>query len=120
MSKNLNDPGRPSEVTRSYRMAEPTPYVAVTRDVHPWMDEAACVGWHPTPGDKGVSDDERRMLEWVDLPARAAKRICGVCPVREACLERTLKLRWLPQFGVWGGLTPQELRERQQPLVDAA
>ena len=103
-SKNLNDPGRPSEVIRSYRMAEPVPYVDWTPDRESWMDEAACLG----------------ELDWVDLAVKLAKMICAQCPVREACLARRLGLRSLPQFGVWGGLTPQELRERQQPLVVTA
>jgi hypothetical protein len=46
--------------------------------------------------------------------ARAAKWICGRCPVREACLDYAIAGR-VP-FGVWGGLSTSE-RERLYPPV---
>jgi len=43
---------------------------------------------------------------------RAAKRVCGRCPVRELCLADALARR--EPFGVWGGLSE---RERQELLA---
>jgi len=37
-----------------------------------------------------------------------AKRVCGSCPVRSACLEWALEAR--QDHGVWGGLTEDERR----------
>lgn len=37
-----------------------------------------------------------------------AKRICGDCPVREACLEYALENG--ERFGIWGGLSERERR----------
>jgi WhiB family redox-sensing transcriptional regulator len=37
-----------------------------------------------------------------------AKRICAVCPVRQACLEYALETR--EGHGVWGGLNETERR----------
>jgi WhiB family redox-sensing transcriptional regulator len=41
--------------------------------------------------------------------ARDAKAICGVCPVREDCLEYAM--RWELLHGVWGGLSERERRQ---------
>jgi WhiB family redox-sensing transcriptional regulator len=68
-----------------------------------WRDSARCREvdpelWYPEIGES----------------PHAAKRICGVCPVREACLADALGRR--EPHGVWGGLTTNErhavLRER--------
>lgn len=37
-----------------------------------------------------------------------AKRVCAVCPVVDECLDDALSRN--EQFGVWGGLTPDERR----------
>ena len=37
---------------------------------------------------------------------RAAKAICSQCPVLERCAEFALTTR--EQYGVWGGMTPEE------------
>ncbi|KAB1145085.1 WhiB family transcriptional regulator [Streptomyces luteolifulvus] len=37
---------------------------------------------------------------------REAKRICGMCEMRSACLEYALKND--ERFGVWGGLSEKE------------
>ncbi|WP_189314961.1 WhiB family transcriptional regulator [Streptomyces brasiliensis] len=37
---------------------------------------------------------------------REAKRICGLCPIRSACLEFALDND--ERFGVWGGLSEKE------------
>ena len=46
-----------------------------------------------------------------------AKRICGMCPIRLACLEYALAHD--ERFGVWGGLSEKERlglrRDRRRP-----
>lgn len=38
----------------------------------------------------------------------AAKRVCKGCPVRLECLAYAVSTG--PDFGIWGGLNPEELR----------
>jgi len=68
------------------------------------------------------SDDDKSWQEWAlcaetDPEAffpekgestRAAKRICGDCPVKAHCLEFSLVNE--ERFGVWGGLSERERR----------
>jgi transcriptional regulator of acetoin/glycerol metabolism len=42
-----------------------------------------------------------------------AKEACGFCPVRAECAE----LGEDEEFGVWGGMTPEDRRSRQRFLV---
>ncbi len=42
---------------------------------------------------------------------RDARRICGMCPVRDECLEHALSDPEPEYFGMWGGATPQERQE---------
>ncbi|MFI8266495.1 MULTISPECIES: WhiB family transcriptional regulator [unclassified Streptomyces] len=69
-----------------------------------WQLRAACRNlgpgrfYHPA-GERGEERDDRD---------EAAKRVCAVCPVREACLDHALRTR--EPFGVWGGLTEEERR----------
>lgn len=62
-----------------------------------WRHRAACRGVDPDVFFP-VSDED----------AEDAKVICGVCPVREACLEYALVRR--ERDGVWGGATERERR----------
>jgi WhiB family redox-sensing transcriptional regulator len=62
-----------------------------------WRKHAACRCIDPDVFYP-VSDEE----------AAEAKTICGVCPVREACLEYALAHR--EREGVWGGTTERERR----------
>jgi WhiB family redox-sensing transcriptional regulator len=62
-----------------------------------WRDHAACSGIEPELFYP-ASDEE----------ADAAKEICGLCPVRTACLEHALAVR--ERDGVWGGATERERR----------
>ncbi len=62
-----------------------------------WRQAAACRGLDPDIFYP-VSDDE----------ADEAKAVCGVCPVRQACLEYALANR--ERDGVWGGATERERR----------
>lgn len=41
-----------------------------------------------------------------DEQERAAKRVCGSCPVRDACATEAILNN--EEWGVWGGLTPDE------------
>lgn len=64
-----------------------------------WRKRAACRGidveiFFPDPDD--------------DTEAEAAKAVCAVCPVRQACLEHALTHR--EREGVWGGATERERR----------
>jgi len=66
---------------------------------HTWHTQAACQGldaeiFYP------ATDDEADALQ--------AKAICGVCSVREACLEFALGVR--EKDGIWGGATERERR----------
>ncbi|MGL5934472.1 MAG: WhiB family transcriptional regulator, partial [Cetobacterium sp.] len=63
-----------------------------------WRAQAACLGLNP----------ELWFAERGDQPAREAKRICYDCPVREPCTEYAVTAR--EEHGIWGGLTPRELR----------
>jgi hypothetical protein len=44
-----------------------------------------------------------------------AKRLCGICPVRQECLQDALDHPWLT--GIWGGTTSRErtlIRKRRR------
>jgi WhiB family redox-sensing transcriptional regulator len=45
---------------------------------------------------------------WEDHGARykIARELCGICPVRQQCLQYALTQR--EEYGMWGGLTPKE------------
>lgn len=62
-----------------------------------WRQRAAC---------RGVDPDV--FYPVTDEDADEAKSICGVCPVRESCLEHALVNR--ERDGVWGGATERERR----------
>lgn len=52
------------------------------------------------------------------VQAEAARRVCGTCPVKTACLAWALTHE---QHGIWGGTTPgerQELRDDVRTLRD--
>lgn len=67
------------------------------------------------PGD-WLSEALCPQVDWVDFfpkkgaSAKPAKRICGMCAVRNECAEYALTS---PVFllGVWGGLTENERKE---------
>ncbi|WP_371543764.1 WhiB family transcriptional regulator [Streptomyces sp. NBC_00554] len=69
-----------------------------------WQDQALCAQtgaefFFPEPGSS----------------VREAKRICGMCAMRSACLEYALNND--ERFGVWGGLSEKErlsLRRAEQ------
>jgi WhiB family redox-sensing transcriptional regulator len=67
----------------------------LTADDAVWQERALCAQtgadfFFPEPGSS----------------LRDAKRICGMCEMRAACLDYAL--RHDERFGVWGGLSEQE------------
>jgi WhiB family redox-sensing transcriptional regulator len=62
-----------------------------------WRQHAACRGVEPDIFYP-ASEEE----------AEVAKAVCGVCPVRQPCLEYALSSR--ERDGVWGGATEKERR----------
>ncbi len=58
--------------------------------------------WYPATGPAGTSAKRQTT---------AALAVCGACPVRQECLELSLRNWTLGQHGVWGGTVPAE-RER--------
>ena len=60
-----------------------------------WQEQAACID-----SDLDFFEIKNRRL------ARAAKDICEGCPVKDECLEFALRNKI--EYGIWGGLTPQE------------
>ncbi len=64
----------------------------------PWVDGALCGQvdpelFHPLKGGSTVE----------------AKRICGMCEVRQDCLDYALKHR--ERSGIWGGLSERQRRD---------
>jgi WhiB family redox-sensing transcriptional regulator len=63
----------------------------------PWMEDAACRGLNPS-----LFFPERGQ------PTETAKGVCGECPVREDCLDYSIRTRQV--WGVWGGTSERERR----------
>ncbi|MGH8976807.1 MAG: WhiB family transcriptional regulator [Acidimicrobiia bacterium] len=63
-----------------------------------WRDRGRCKGADPAVFHPEDDDD----------PAVAAKQVCELCMVREACLEHAIVMR--ERLGVWGGYTAKERR----------
>lgn len=72
-----------------------------------WTRDAACTeaspeAMFPTEGDhEGIAE---------------AKRLCGTCLVREACLSDALDRG--EQFGIWGGKDPDERRSMKRAAAN--
>jgi WhiB family redox-sensing transcriptional regulator len=64
-----------------------------------WRKRAAC---------RGVDVEIFYPETDEDGEAEAAKAVCEVCPVRQACLEHALAHR--EREGIWGGATERERR----------
>ncbi|WP_270888740.1 WhiB family transcriptional regulator [Pedococcus sp. 5OH_020] len=67
-----------------------------------WQERGACRSTDPeqffaAEAERGRSRSSRE---------RAAKALCAVCPVLQACLDHAMAVR--EPYGVWGGTTPQE------------
>ena len=79
----------------------------IPNDDSMWMADGLCR--QPGAGDLWFPDMGAGMTTTV----RKAKETCGVCPVRERCLDWALA--YDEQFGIWGGvnMTQTKLRHRQ-------
>lgn len=71
-----------------------------------WQLQGLCRGNHatlffPPSTNERKEDRDRRELK--------AKAICGVCGVKDECLEFAIEIR--EPFGIWGGLTETERRQ---------
>lgn len=80
-----------------------------------WQLRALCRGNHahlffPPSTFERKEDRERREAR--------AKAICSVCPVRRECLEYALSIQ--EPYGIWGGLTEMERRQRLAEGVRAS
>lgn len=73
-----------------------------------WRNRAACLSADPELffPEKGGPGDE-------------AKRICGLCEVRQDCLDFALTLASEEQHGIWGGLSARE-RKRIRAMAGAS
>jgi WhiB family redox-sensing transcriptional regulator len=77
-----------------------------------WRERAACRGEDPSiffAGGEGAppaGDLARAIL------------ICAGCQVRDECLDYALEAG--PRYGIWGGLTQDELRVRRRRLRRAS
>lgn len=82
-------------------MARPKPWRIPRRDG--WKDDALCREvdysiFYPELGD--------------NVAIELAKQVCGLCRVRERCLEDALTLP--EHYGVWGGTSESERRRMLQ------
>lgn len=71
----------------------------------PWMDAAAC-RHHPQPDIWFAAG----VAEWADRAE--ALEVCGRCPVRAECAD--LGMATGAEFGIWGGMEPQQLRQMRR------
>ena len=60
-------------------------------------------------GPDGERPPEREIRE------RKAKVVCARCPLRAECLEYAL--RHPARYGIWGGLSPEELAAERRRLL---
>jgi len=74
-----------------------------------WRVDAACSGVASELFFPAGEDAESSV---------AAKEICGVCPVQEACLQYAVATNQTE--GVWGGLDANERRRMRRRMRDRA
>jgi len=92
-----------STSTRAARLLTVVRPAAVALALGEWHGRGLCAGedpdvFFPSHGDPGAE----------------ARRICGICPVRDDCLEYSIEA---DEDGIWGGLDQGErrnLRRRQR------
>lgn len=65
-----------------------------------WRDEAACVG-----------QDLEVFFPETSGNCRKARQVCFSCPVRVECLVDSLSHETFSEFGIRGGLTPEQRRK---------
>ncbi|MFI2077013.1 WhiB family transcriptional regulator [Streptomyces triculaminicus] len=80
----------------------------------------AVLGADPVVGERAacVGEDPELFFEGEPAAVGMAKRVCAVCPVRTACLDRALVNG--ERYGVFGGLTADERRSLLRKEVLAA
>jgi WhiB family redox-sensing transcriptional regulator len=71
--------------------------------IGPWAADARC-----------ATEDPEIFFPPNDDPARKARQICSMCPVRDECLAYALEAK--EEFGIWGGLDPRERRALRRKL----
>ncbi|MFI8351248.1 WhiB family transcriptional regulator [Streptomyces sp. NPDC085596] len=71
---------------------------------HAWRDNANCIG----TGDAMFPDSDKTRTEW-------ARQICARCPVSRECLRDAMNTGD-NQWGVRGGLTPEERRSVKKEI----
>lgn len=112
MSYNPGNPFPPMN-DRNERTLRATPtnqqWLLVSDD-QPWAKDGACVGEDP---DLMFPTDAAEVVN--------ARKLCGGCPVREACLATAMADPTL--LGVWGGTTEahrnrERLRARKRATYD--
>lgn len=74
-----------------------------------WMRDAACRDMDTNlffPMRKSRSDYDESIARQTEY----AKSVCAACPVIEQCRDYILSedLRYENDFGIWGGMTPEE------------
>jgi WhiB family redox-sensing transcriptional regulator len=72
---------------------------------YPNLNDALCKGiglefYYPEDESSGTSEE-----------MRMAKKLCGSCPVLDACKEWGLRHE---MYGVWGGLSPLDRRKERR------
>ena len=78
------------------------PNVKPTEEFWAWQQDAKCAGVETEKFflPYAVRNSEKQRLN------AEAKAVCAGCPVIEQCLSHALSVP--EEFGVWGGLTPEE------------
>lgn len=75
-----------------------------------WLKRAACAGLDP----RAFFSSGHHARAQVN----AAKRVCAACPVQMAC--RAYAIETGEKFGVWGGLSQRQLRQRRRRFTSRA
>jgi WhiB family redox-sensing transcriptional regulator len=75
-----------------------------------WRDFAACRSEDP---DTFFAEGKRSHGQ-----VREAQAICHSCPVRQQCGEYAIKAG--ESWGVWGGMSQQQLRQRRRRFTSRA
>lgn len=73
-----------------------------------WLDHAAC-----------ASVDSRAFFAsgcHSREQVHAAKRVCAMCPVQDACRDYAITTG--ERNGVWGGMSQKELRQKRRRFTD--
>jgi len=75
-----------------------------------WREAAACAGLETSLFFPSAEDDQVRLS--------AARQVCAMCPVQEACLAYAIESR--QTVGIWGGATTRERRRLRRRWLEGA